>query len=132
MKKLALLSIISILFLTALAKQQEVVPFLRLIVNGLTEHTNVPVLLPTYWSKQQGKSKKYTSVKVKAYENGFIIYFLSTDKPYWENDDALFKRHESNHIGELAGFVGSVKRSERPNDYVFYKKKEGVKLWIQP
>jgi hypothetical protein len=131
MKKLVLLSLISILFLSALAKPQEVVPFLRPFVSGVTEHTNVPVLLPTYWNVQKSKSKMQTSVKVKAYENEYMIYFLSTDKPY-RKDPELFPPPESGRIGKLAGFVGSVTRSDRPNDFVFYKEKAGIKLWIQP
>lgn len=132
MRKLVLLSLVSLLFLTALTKAQEVVPFLRPVVNGLKENTNVPILLPTYWIVQKSKTKKYTSVKVKAYENAYIIYFFYTDKPYRTNDDTLFKQHESSHTGELAGYVGTMTLSNRPSDFVFYKKKDGVKLWIQP
>ncbi|WHZ01001.1 hypothetical protein QNH48_18410 [Neobacillus sp. YX16] len=80
MKKLALLSLISILFLFAFSKQQEVVHFLRPVANGLKQNTKVHVFLPTYWREQGGKAKKHTSVKVKAYENGYMIYFLSMDK----------------------------------------------------
>ncbi|MFD5853912.1 hypothetical protein ACFWGC_27745 [Cytobacillus pseudoceanisediminis] len=132
MKKLALLSLMSILFLTALAKPQEVVPFIRPIVSGLTEHTNVPVLLPTYWSEQKGKPKKHTSVYVKAFENGYIISFLSMDKPYRANDQALYHPPESSRIGELSGSVGTIVPSDQPSDFVFYKKKDGIKLWIEP
>src|SRR4051794_23719742 len=35
-------------------------------------------------------------------------------------------------MGELSGYVGTLTTSERPSDFVFYKKKNGVKLWIQP
>nr|WP_263326282.1 hypothetical protein [Neobacillus sp. Marseille-Q6967] len=132
MKKLALLSLLSILFLTALAKPQEVVPFLRPVATGLIQNTNVPVLLPTYWSEHKRKSRKHTSVRVKSYENGYKIYFLSMDKPYRANDPALFHPPVSRQIGELSGNVGTMIPSDRPNDFVFYKKKDGVKLWIQP
>lgn len=130
LKKLALLSLISILFLTALAKPQKVLPFLRPVEKGLLQNTNVPVLLPTYWSEQ--KSKKHTSVNMKANENEYWIYFLSTEKPYRANDPALFHPRESSEIGELSGFVGTITPSERPSDFVFYKMKDGVKMWIQP
>lgn len=132
LKKLVLLSVISILFLSAMAKPKEVVPFLRPVAKGLKQNTNVPVFLPTYWSVQTGKSKKHTSVKVKAYENGYMIYFLSTDKHYRANDPALFHPPQSNEIGELFGNVGTLTYSERPSDFVFYKMKDGVNLWIQP
>ncbi|MEH7014601.1 hypothetical protein V7087_27965 [Neobacillus niacini] len=132
MKKLALLSLISILFLSALAKQQEVVHFLRPVAKGLKQNTDVPVFLPTYWSEQAGKSKKHMSVKVKAYENGYMIYFLAMDKPYRANDSALFHPPESSKNGVLSGYVGTMTSSDRPSDFVFYKKKDGVKLWIQP
>jgi hypothetical protein len=132
MKKLVLLTLISIVLLTAFSKSNEVVPFLRSAAKGLPENTNVPVLLPTYWKEQMKKSKKHTAVKVKAYENGYAIYFLSMDKPYRANDPALFHPKESSKIGELSGFVGTMTPSERPSDFVFYKKKDGVKLWIQP
>lgn len=132
MKKLALLSFISLLFLTALVKPQEVVPFLRPVANGLIQNTNVPVLLPTYWSDHHKKSKKHTSVNVRAYENRYSIYFLSMDKPYQANDPALFQPTEASRIGELSGYVGTMMPSDRPSDFIFYKKKDGVKLWIQP
>lgn len=132
LKKLALLSLISILFLSALAKSQEVVPFLQPVAKGLKQNTNVPVFLPTYWSEQAEKPRKHTSVKVKAYENEYMIYFLSTDKPYRANDPSLLHQPKSSQIGELFGSVGTLTRSERPSDFVFYKKKEGVNLWIQP
>jgi hypothetical protein len=101
-------------------------------MNELKEHTNVPVLLPAYWTKQSEKSKKHTSVYAKAYENAYIIYFLSTNKRYRANDPTLYGHPESNRIGELSGFVGTVGSSEQPRDFVFYKKKDGTKLWIQP
>lgn len=132
MKKLALLSLISILFLSGTAKQKEVVPFLQPVAKGLEQTTDVPVFLPTYWSENGGKSKKHTSVKVKANENGYMIYFLSMDKPYRANDSALFHPPESSKIGELSGYVGNMTSSERPSDFVYYKKKDGFKLWIQP
>lgn len=132
MKKLVLVSFTSLLLLTAFTKPHEVVPFLRPVTSGLSQNTNVPVLLPTYWSEQARKSKKHTSVKVKAYENGYMIYFLSMDRPYRANDPALSHPPESSHVGELAGFVGTITSSDRPSDFVFYKKKEGAKLWIQP
>ncbi|PAE36681.1 hypothetical protein [Bacillus sp. 7884-1] len=132
MKKPALLFLISMVFLSAFAKQQEVVHFLRPSAKGLKENTNVPVYLPTYWSEQAGKSKKHTSVKVKAYENGYMIYFLSMDKPYRANDSALFHPPESSKIGELSVYVGTMTSSERPSEFVFYKKEDGAKLWIQP
>jgi hypothetical protein len=130
LKKLTLLSLISILFLTALTKPPEVVPFLRPVAKGLSENTNVPVLLPTYWNQQA--KKKHMSVKVKAYENGYVIYFLSMDKPYRANDPALSHPPESSKIGKLYGNVGTMIPSERPSNFDFYKKKDGVKLWIQP
>jgi hypothetical protein len=108
------------------------VPFLRPVANGLKQNTNVPVLLPTYWSELGGQSKKHTSVKVKAYENGYMIYFLSMDKPYRANDSSLFHPPESSKIGELSGYFGTMTSSERPSDFVFFKKKNGAKLWIQP
>jgi hypothetical protein len=132
MKKLVLLSIISIVLLTAFTKSSEVVPFLRSAAKGLPENTNVPVLLPTYWKAPSKNQQKYTAVKVKAYENGYAIYFLSMNKPYRANDPALFHPKESSKIGELSGFVGTMTPSERPSDFVFYKKKDGAKLWIQP
>jgi hypothetical protein len=132
MKKLFLLSLIGILFLTAFSKPNEVVTFLRSTAKGLPENTNVPVLLPTYWKEQSKKPKKHTAVKVKAYENGYVIYFLSMDKHYRANDPALFHPRESSKIGELSGNVGTMTPSERPSDFVFYKKKDGVTLWIQP
>jgi len=110
------------------ATSQEVVPFLRPLINKLSENTNVPVLLPSYWNVQNSKSKK-TFVKVKAYENYYKIYFLIT--PY-RNDPEVFPPPEPSRIGELYGFVGSLTTSERPSDFVFYKKKDGIKLWIQP
>ena len=127
-----MLSLVCILFLTALEKPQKFVPFIQPITKGLKQNTDVPVYLPTYWSEQAGKSKKYTSVKVKAYENGYIIYFLSMNKPYRANDSALFHPPGSSEIGELSGYVGTMTTSERPSDFIFYKKKDGVKLWIQP
>ncbi|WP_045519585.1 hypothetical protein [Neobacillus niacini] len=132
MKKLVVLSLIGILFLTAFAKPNEVVPFLRSVAKGLPENTNVPVLLPTYWNDQPKKPKNHIAVKVKAYENGYVIYFLSMDKPYRANDPALFHPRESSSIGELSGYVGNMIPRERPSDFVFYKRKDGVKLWIQP
>jgi hypothetical protein len=132
MKKFILLIVISIVFLTAFAKPNEVVPFLRSAAKGLPENTNVPVLLPTYWKEQTKKPKKFTAVKVKAYENGYAIYFLSMDKHYRANDPALFHPREFSKIGELSGYVGTMIPSERPSDFVFYKKKDGVTLWIQP
>jgi hypothetical protein len=132
MKKLFLLSLIGILFLTAFSKPNEVVTFLRSTAKGLPENTNVPVLLPTYWKEQSKKPKKHTAVKVKAYENGYAIYFLSMNKPYRANDPALFHPKESSKIGELSGFVGTMTPSVRPSNFVFYKKKNGAKLWIQP
>lgn len=130
MKKLFLLSLIGILFLTAFSKPNEVVTFLRSTAKGLPENTNVPVLLPTYWKEQSKKPKKYTAVKVKAYENGYVIYFLSMDKYYRANDPALFHPRESSKIGELSGNVGTMTPGERPSDFVFYKKKDGVMIWI--
>jgi hypothetical protein len=97
------------------------VPFLRPVANGLKQNTNVPVLLPTYWSELGGQSKKHTSVKVKAYENGYMIYFLSMDKPYRANDSSLFHPPESSKIGELSGYFGTMTSSERPSDFVFFK-----------
>lgn len=132
MKKKVLLTLISIVLITAFSKSSEVVPFLRSVENGLPESTNVPVLLPTYWNEQTKKPKKYTAVKVKAYENGYMVYFLSMDKPFRANDPALFHPRESSKIGELSGYVGNRISSERPGDFVFYKKKDGAKLWIQP
>lgn len=132
MKKLVLLSLISLLFLSALAKPKEVVPFLRPVAKGLKQNTNVPVILPTYWSEQARKSKKHTSVRLNAYENRYMIYFVSLDKRYRANDSALFHPPESSKIGELAGYVGTMTISERPSDFVFYKKKDGARLWIQP
>lgn len=132
MKKLVLLSLLSIVFLSASGKPQEVVSFLRPVAKDLKENTNVPVILPTYWNELTKKSKKHMSVKVKAYENGYKIHFLSMDKPYRANDSALFHPTESNKIGGLSGNVGSMTFSERPRNFVFYKKKNGVKLWIQP
>jgi hypothetical protein len=132
MKKKVLLTLISIVLLTAFSKYTKVVPFLRSVEKGLPESTNVPVLLPTYWNEQSKKPKKYTAVKVKAYENGYMIYFLSMDKPYRANDPALFHPRESSKIGELSGYVGTRIPSERPSDFVFYKKVDGAKLWIQP
>ncbi|MFB3162566.1 hypothetical protein ABLO26_14460 [Neobacillus sp. 179-J 1A1 HS] len=105
---------------------------MRSAAKGLPENTNVPVLLPTYWKEQSKKPKKHTAVKVKAYENGYIIYFLSMDKRYRANDPALFHPRESSKIGELSGNVGTMTPGERPSDFVFYKKKDGVTLWIQP
>jgi hypothetical protein len=61
-----------------------------------------------------------------------MVYFLSMDKPYRANDPALFHPRESSKIGELSGYVGTRIPSERPGDFVFYKKKDGAKLWIQP
>ncbi|WP_026575481.1 hypothetical protein [Bacillus sp. UNC438CL73TsuS30] len=90
MKKLALLSLISLLFLTAWVKPQEVVSFLRPVAKNLKQNTHVPVILPTYWSELPGKSKKHTSVRVHAYENRYMIYFVSMDKRYRANDSALF------------------------------------------
>lgn len=107
-------------------------PFLQPVAKGLIQNTNVPVLLPTYWSEHQRKSRKYTSVKVTAHENRYSIYFLSTDKPYRANDPALFQPPESSRIGGLSGYVGTMMPSDRPYDFVFYKKKDGVKLWVQP
>ncbi|MBS4214780.1 hypothetical protein [Neobacillus rhizophilus] len=130
MKKLTLLSLICIMFLTALEKPSKVVPFLRPIVSGLAEHTNVPVLLPAYWKGQ--KAKKHTSVIVNAYENGYMIYFVSTDKPYRANDPAIYHPPESKRVGELSGNVGTMIPSDRLSGLVFYKKKDGAKLWIQP
>lgn len=98
----------------------------------MIQNTNAPVILPTYWSDYKRKSKKHTSVNVKAYENGYKIYFVSTDKPYRANDPALFHPPESSQIGELSGNVGTMIPSNRPSGFVFYKKKDGVKLWIQP
>lgn len=132
MKKLVLLSLISLLFLSALAKPKEVVPFLRPVAKGLKQNTNVPVILPTYWSEQVRKSKNHMSVRLNAYENRYMIYFVSLDKRYRANDSALFHPPEYSKIGELAGYVGTMKISERPSDFVFYKKKDGARLWIQP
>lgn len=132
MKKLVLRSFIGLFYLTAFTKPNEVVPFLRSVQKGLPENTNVPVLLPTYWKEQTDKPKRHTAVKVKAYENGYVIYFLSMDKPYRANDPALFHPKESSTNGELSGYVGTMTPSGRPSDFVFYKKKDGVTLWIQP
>jgi hypothetical protein len=129
-KKLVMLSLVGLLFLTAFAKPNEVVPFLQSTAKGLLENTNVRVLLPTYWKEQT--KKKHTAVKVKAYENGYVIYFLSMEKHYRANDPALFHPKESSKIGELSGYIGTMIPTERPSDYVFYKKKDGVTLWIQP
>lgn len=97
MKKKVLLTLFGIVLLTAFSKSNEVVPFLRSVAKGLPESTNIPVLLPTYWKEQMKKPRKHTAVKVKSYENGFVIYFLSMDKPFLANDPALFHpRYMSN------------------------------------
>ncbi|MEH7178142.1 hypothetical protein [Neobacillus vireti] len=132
MKKIALLCLVCLLFLTALEKPRAFVSFLQPVANGIKHNTNVPVYLPTYWSEQTVESNKYTSVKVKSYENGYTIYFLSMNKPYRANDSALFHHPESSEVGELSGFVGSMSTSDRPSNFVYYKKKDGAKLWIQP
>ncbi|MEC1524637.1 hypothetical protein P9D43_21775 [Neobacillus niacini] len=132
MKKLVLTTLIVVVYLTGFAKPNEVVPFLQSSAKGLPEKTNVPVLLPTYWKEQTKKPKRHTAVKVKAYENGYVIYFLSMDKHYRANDPALFHPRESSKTGELSGYVGNMTASERPKNFVFYKKKDGVSLWIQP
>jgi hypothetical protein len=130
-KKLALLSL-SILFLTALSKPHEVVPFLRPIVKELTQNTNVPVLLPTYWSEQKRRSKNYMTCNYNAYGNEYGIDFLSMDKPFSPNDPVLFNPRESSQIGHLFGNVGTLTPGDRPNNFVFYKRKNGVDLWIEP
>lgn len=61
-------------------------------------------------------TNKHTAVKVKAYENGYVIYFLSMDKPYRANDPALFYPKESSKIVELSGYVGTMTPSDRPSD----------------
>lgn len=132
LKKLALVSLISLVFLTAMAKPPEVVPFLRPAVKVLTQNTKVPVLLPTYWSAQTKKSKKYMTGNYQAYENEYRIDFLSIDKPYPPNDPALYNPRESSKMGDLFGNVGTVTPVVRPNHFVFYKKKNGFDLWIEP
>ncbi len=114
-----------------MAKPKEIVPFLQPVEKDLYQHTNVPVLLPTYWKKQKGKTN-HTSVYVDTEENWYCIYIETTDKPYPANKLAFDHTPESSRIGELSGFVGNVIRSDRPHDFVFYKKKDGAKLWIQP
>ncbi|MDQ1144075.1 hypothetical protein QE429_000902 [Bacillus sp. SORGH_AS 510] len=132
MKRLVLLSVCSLFFLTAMAKQQEVVPFLQPVTKELTQSTKVPVLLPTYWSKPTSKSKRYLTCYTHAYENGYQIDFLTMDKPYRPNDPALFHPRESWKIGDLYGNVGTVTSVVRPENFVFYKNKDGFELWIEP
>lgn len=114
-----------------MSKPKDVIPILRPIQTGLSQKTNVPILLPTYWQMQKGKSK-HTSVIVDTEENSYSIHLVVTEKPYRINELSIEQTSESSRIGVLSGFVGNAIQSDRPKDFVFYKKKDGAKLWIQP
>jgi len=130
MSKAVYLFVASFLFLGAMTKtSDQVVPFLQPIVEKIENKTEMPLLLPTYWSDLSKTENPFPSVRYKTSKNGYELYFFQMKKAYKPNDAHLEFTPLENEIGNLYSDKKPFYSIKRPYHYVASKKIEDVPVW---
>lgn len=132
MKKRLLVFLVCMIFLIAMAKPQDVVPFLQTITKELKRETKVPILLPTYWTDRSNEYYKHMNVQYDVQKDGYFLNFLAMDKTYPPNDPTLEHHSLSNEAGSLSGNKDDFIPFQKPKTYVAITKINGIEIWAEP